>query len=226
MATIKQQDVIQSIADAFQFISSTTRWISSPRWARPTKNDASPAAKNAIAQILMNSRMSAEGHRPLCQDTGIAVVFLKIGMNVRWDATMSVQEMVDEGVRRAYTDKDNPLRASVLADPDGTRKNTRDNTPAVVHMEVVPGDRVEVKLAAKGGGSESKSRFAVLNPSDDVVEWILGQIPTMGGDWCPPGMLGVGVGGTPEKAMVLAKESLMAHIDIKSWPRKTGPGDR
>ena len=226
MSTIRQQDLIQSIADAFQFISFYHPVDFIQAMAKAYEAEQSPAAKNAIAQILMNSRMSAEGHRPVCQDTGIAVVFLKIGMNVRWDdATMSVQEMIDEGVRRAYTDKDNPLRASVLADPDGARKSTRDNSPAVVHMEVVPGDRVEVKLAAKGGGSESKSRFAVLNPSDDVVEWILGQVPTMGGDWCPPGMLGVGVGGTPEKAMVMAKESLMAHIDINEL-RQRGPKNR
>src|SRR5262245_35555932 len=214
MATIKQQDLIQSIADAFQYISFYHPVDFIRAMGKAYEDEQSPAAKNAIAQILINSRMSAEGHRPVCQDTGVAVVVLKSGMNVRWDATMSVQEMVDEGVRRAYTDKDNPLRASVLSDPDGARKNTRDNAPAVVHTEVVPGNQVEVKLAAKGGGSESKSRFAVLNPSDDVVEWILGQVPTMGGDWCPPGMLGVGIGGTPEKAMVLAKESLMAHIDI------------
>jgi fumarate hydratase class I len=225
MTTIKQDHLIQSIADAFQFISFYHPVDFIQAMARAYEAEQSPAAKNAIAQILINSRMSAEGHRPVCQDTGIAVVFLKIGMNVRWDATMSVQEMVDEGVRRAYTDKDNPLRASVLADPDGARKSTRDNSPAVVHMEVVPGDRVEVKLAAKGGGSESKSRFAVLNPSDDVVEWILGQVPTMGGDWCPPGMLGVGVGGTPEKAMVMAKESLMAHIDINELKAR-GPKNR
>jgi fumarate hydratase class I len=225
LTTIRQDDLIQSIADAFQFISFYHPVDFIQAMAKAYEAEQSPAAKNAIAQILMNSRMSAEGHRPVCQDTGIAVVFLKIGMNVRWDATMSVQEMVDEGVRRAYTDKDNPLRASVLADPDGSRKSTGDNSPAVVHMEVVPGDRVEVKLAAKGGGSESKSRFAVLNPSDDVVEWILGQVPTMGGDWCPPGMLGVGIGGTPEKAMVMAKESLMAHIDIGELKQR-GPKNR
>ena len=225
MTTIRQQDFIQSIADAFQFISFYHPVDFIRAMGKAYEDEQSPAAKNAIAQILMNSRMSAEGHRPVCQDTGIAVVFLKIGMNVRWDATMGVQEMVDEGVRRAYTDKDNPLRASVLADPDGARKSTRDNSPAVVHMEVVPGDHVEVKLAAKGGGSESKSRFAVLNPSDDVVEWILGQVPTMGGDWCPPGMLGVGIGGTPEKAMVMAKESLMAPIDIGEL-KKRGPKNR
>ena len=220
MTTIRQRDFVQSIADAFQFISFYHPADFIRAMGAAYESEESPAAKNAIAQILVNSRMSAEGHRPMCQDTGIAVVFLKIGMNVRWDATMSVQEMVDEGVRQAYTNKDNPLRASVLADPDGARKSTRDNSPAVVHMEVVPGDRVEVKLAAKGGGSESKSRFAVLNPSDDVVEWILGQVPTMGGDWCPPGMLGVGIGGTPEKAMVLAKESLMAPIDIGELQRR------
>ncbi len=214
MTVIKQEDFIRSIADAFQFISYYHAVDFIKAMGDAYEAEESPAAKNAIAQILINSRMSAEGRRPLCQDTGIAVVFLKVGMDVRWDATMGVTEMVNEGVRRAYTNKDNPLRASVLADPDGARKNTRDNTPAVVHMEIVPGDKVEVKLAAKGGGSESKTRFAVLNPSDSVVDWILEQIPTMGGDWCPPGMLGVGIGGTPEKAMVLAKESLLDHINI------------
>jgi fumarate hydratase class I len=218
--TIRQADVIQSIADAFQFISYFHPVDFIQAMGEAYTHEQSPAAKNAIAQILVNSRMSAEGRRPLCQDTGIAVVFLKIGMDVRWEATMSVTDMVSEGVRRAYTDKDNPLRASVVGDPDGKRPNTKDNAPAVVHMEVVPGNTVEVKLAAKGGGSESKSRFAVLNPSDDVVEWILGQIPTMGGDWCPPGMLGVGIGGTPEKAMVMAKESLMDHIDIHELKKR------
>ena len=212
--TIRQEDLIRSIADAFQFISYYHPVDFIKAMAAAYEHEESPAAKNAMAQILINSRMSAEGHRPICQDTGIAVVYLKIGMDVRWDAKMSVTDMVSEGVRRAYTDKDNPLRGSVVADPDGTRKNTRDNAPAVVHMEVVPGDKLEVKLAAKGGGSESKTRFAVLNPSDSVVDWILEQIPTMGGDWCPPGMLGVGIGGTPEKAMVLAKESLLDHLNI------------
>ncbi|MDP2132362.1 MAG: fumarate hydratase, partial [Sulfuritalea sp.] len=164
--------------------------------------------------ILTNSRMSAEGHRPICQDTGIALVFLKVGMKVQWDATLSVQEMVNEGVRRAYGNVDNPLRASVLADPAGTRKNTKDNTPAVVHYEIVPGDHVEVICAAKGGGSEAKAKFAMLNPSDDLVEWILKTVPTMGAGWCPPGILGVGIGGTPEKAMLLAKEAIMAPVDI------------
>ena len=214
MTTIRQEDLIQSIADAFQFISCYHPVDFIEAMGEAYAREQSPAAKNAIAQILINARMSAEGHRPVCQDTGIAVVYLKIGMAVRWDAKMSVTDMVSEGVRRAYTDRDNPLRASVVADPDGARRNTRDNAPAVVHMEVVPGDKLEVKLAAKGGGSESKTRFAVLNPSDSVVDWILEQIPTMGGDWCPPGMLGVGVGGTPEKAMVLAKESLLDHLSM------------
>jgi fumarate hydratase, class I len=214
MTTIKQQDLIQSIADGFQFIATYHPVDFIKAMGEAYEREQSPAAKNAIAQILMNSRMSAEGHRAVCQDTGVAVVFLRIGMDVRWDAKMSVEDMVNEGVRRAYMDKDNPLRASMLADPAGTRKNTRDNTPAVIHMEVVPGDKVEVKLAAKGGGSENKSRFAVLNPSDSVVDWVLEQVPTMGGDWCPPGMLGIGIGGTAEKAMMLAKESLMGHLDM------------
>jgi fumarate hydratase class I len=225
MTVIKQEDFIRSIADAFQFISFYHPVDFIKAMAQAYEAEQSPAAKNAIAQILINSRMSAEGHRPMCQDTGIGIVFLKVGMNVRWDAQMSVQDMVNEGVRRAYTDKDNPLRASVVADPDGTRKNTRDNSPAVLYVDLVPGDKVEVKLAAKGGGSESKSRFTVLNPSDSVVDWILEQIPTMGGDWCPPGMLGVGVGGTPEKALVMAKESLMDHIDIHELKAR-GPKTR
>lgn len=225
MTTIKQQDFIQSIADGFQFIATYHPVDFIKAMGEAYEREQSPAAKNAIAQILMNSRMSAEGHRPVCQDTGIAVVFLKIGMDVRWDAKMSVADMVNEGVRRAYTDKDNPLRASMLADPAGARKNTRDNTPAVIHMDVVPGDKVEVRLAAKGGGSENKSRFAVLNPSDSVVDWILQQVPTMGGDWCPPGMLGIGIGGTAEKAMILAKESLMDHLDMHELKAR-GPKTR
>ncbi|PZP55228.1 MAG: fumarate hydratase, partial [Azospira oryzae] len=178
-----------------------------------------------MAQILVNSRMCAEGHRPLCQDTGIAVVFLKIGMNVRWDATMSVADMVNEGVRRAYTHPDNVLRASILADPAGERKNTRDNTPAVIHMEVVPGDTVEVILAAKGGGSENKAKFTMLNPSDSIVDWVLKTVPTMGAGWCPPGILGLGIGGTPEKAMVMAKEAILEPIDIHELQAR-GPKNR
>jgi fumarate hydratase class I len=214
MSTIKQADLIQSIADAFQFISYYHPVDYIRALGEAYEREQSPAAKDAIAQILTNSRMSAEGHRPICQDTGIALVFLKVGMNVRWDATMSVQEMVDEGVRRAYLDKDNPLRASVLADPAGKRRSTKDNTPAVVHYEIVPGDHVEVICAAKGGGSEAKAKFAMLNPSDDLVEWVLKTVPTMGAGWCPPGILGIGIGGTPEKAMLLAKESIMAPVDI------------
>jgi fumarate hydratase class I len=176
--------------------------------------EINPAAKDALAQILINSRMSAEGHRPLCQDTGIVTCFVKIGMQVQWDSDMTVQEMVDEGTRRAYTNPDNPLRASVLADPAGSRKNTKDNAPAVVHIDMIPGNKVEVSIAAKGGGSENKSKMVMLNPSDDIVEWVLKTVPTMGAGWCPPGMLGIGIGGTAEKA-VLAKEALMEHIDIQ-----------
>jgi len=214
MTTIRQDDFVQSIADAFQFISYYHPLDYITALGAAYEREESPAAKDAIAQILTNSRMSAEGHRPICQDTGIALVFLKVGMNVRWDATLSVQEMVNEGVRRAYGNAENPLRASVLADPAGSRKNTRDNTPAVVHYEIVPGDEVEVICAAKGGGSEAKAKFAMLNPSDDLVEWILKTVPTMGAGWCPPGILGVGIGGTPEKAMLLAKEAIMAPVDI------------
>jgi len=214
MTTIRQEDFIQSVAEALQFISyyHPVEFIKAMNEAY--QNEQSPMAQNAIAQILINSRMAAEGHRPICQDTGIVVVFLKIGMDVRWDAQMSVAEMVNEGVRRAYLDTENPLRASIVADPDGKRINTGDNTPAVTHMEVVPGDRVEIRIAAKGSGSDSKSRLGILNPSDSVVDWIIEQVPTLGGDWCPPGILGVGIGGTPEKAMLLAKESLLDHIDI------------
>ncbi len=214
MTTIRQEDFIQSIADALQFISYYHPVDFIKAMNEAYQYEQSPAAQNAIAQILINSLMAAEGHRPICQDTGIVVVFLKIGMQVRWDAQLSVTEMVNEGVRRAYLDQGNPLRASLVADPDGKRTNTGDNTPAVVHMEIVPGDRVEVKLAAKGSGSDSKSRLGILNPSDSVVDWILEQVPTLGGDWCPPGILGVGIGGTPEKAMLLSKESLLDHIDI------------
>ncbi|TRZ92833.1 MAG: fumarate hydratase [Rhodocyclaceae bacterium] len=215
MTTIRQDDFIQSIADAFQFISYYHPLDYIKALGDAYEREESPAAKDAIAQILTNSRMSAEGHRPICQDTGIALVFLKVGMKVQWDATLSVQEMVNEGVRRAYGNADNPLRASVLADPAGARKNTKDNTPAVVHYEIVPGNHVEVICAAKGGGSEAKAKFAMLNPSDDLVDWILKTVPTMGAGWCPPGILGVGIGGTPEKAMLLAKEAIMAPVDIQ-----------
>ncbi len=215
MTEIRQEDLIQSIADALQYISyfHPTDYIRNLSAAYDREQSA--AAKDAIAQILVNSRMCAEGRRPICQDTGIVTVFLEIGMNVRWsDATMGVEEMANEGVRRAYGNPDNPLRASVLADPAGKRINTRDNTPGVVNMRVVPGNTVDVIVAAKGGGSEAKSKFAMLNPSDSIVDWVLKTVPTMGAGWCPPGMLGIGIGGTAEKAMLLAKEALMEPIDI------------
>jgi fumarate hydratase class I len=214
MTTIRQDDFIQSIADALQHISYYHPVDYITALGDAYERETGPAAKDAIAQILTNSRMCAEGHRPLCQDTGIVVVFLKVGMNVRWDATMSVQEMVNEGVRRAYLLPANILRASIVADPAFSRVNTRDNTPAVVHIEIVPGDTIDVRLSAKGGGSENKAKFAMLNPSDSIVDWVLKTVPTMGAGWCPPGMLGIGIGGTAEKAMVMAKESLMGSIDM------------
>ncbi|ULJ62990.1 fumarate hydratase [Wielerella bovis] len=224
MTIIKQEDFIQSIADAFQFISYYHPKDFIQALTKAWEKEENPAAKDAMAQILVNSRMSAEGRRPVCQDTGIATVFLKIGMNVQWDAELSVQEMVNEGVRRAYTHPDNVLRASVLADPAGKRINTKDNTPAVVHYEVVEGDKVEVICAAKGGGSENKSKLAMLNPSDNIVDWVIKTVPTMGAGWCPPGILGIGIGGTPEKAMMMAKESLMGHVDIHELQEKAASG--
>jgi fumarate hydratase class I len=215
MATIKQNDLIQSVADALQYISYYHPVDYIKNLARAYELEESPAARDAMAQILVNSRMCAEGHRPICQDTGIVTVFLKIGMDVRWDSDMTVEEMVNEGVRQAYLHPDNKLRASILADPAGARKNTRDNTPAVVSIQLVRGGEVEVTVAAKGGGSEAKSKFMMLNPSDSVVEWVLKTVPTMGAGWCPPGMLGIGIGGTAEKAMLLAKEALMEPIDIQ-----------
>jgi len=212
---IRQEDFIQSVADALQYISyyHPVDYIRSLSAAYD--REQSPAARDAIAQILINSRMCAEGHRPICQDTGIVTVFLQVGMDVRWDdATMGVEDMANEGVRRAYNHPDNKLRASVLADPAGRRANTGDNTPAVVNMKLVPGAKVDVIVAAKGGGSEAKSRFTMLNPSDSIVDWVLKTVPTMGAGWCPPGMLGIGIGGTAEKAMLLAKEALMEPIDI------------
>ncbi|MBI3372880.1 MAG: fumarate hydratase [Betaproteobacteria bacterium] len=214
MTTIKQADLIESVADALQLISYFHPADYIRALGRAYERERSPAAKDAIAQILTNSRMCAEGHRPICQDTGIVNVFVKIGMDVRWDATMGVEDMVNEGVRRAYLHPDNKLRASVLADPAFTRVNTKDNTPAVIHVQMVPGDRLEVDVAAKGGGSEAKSKFAMLNPAESIVEWVLKTVPTMGAGWCPPGMLGIGVGGTAEKAMLLAKQSLMAPLDM------------
>ena len=225
MARIRQEDFIQSIADAFQYISYYHPVDYIKAMTAAYEREQNPAAKDAIAQILINSRMCAEGHRPICQDTGIAVVFLKVGMNVQWDATMSVQEMVNEGVHRAYLDPDNKLRASVLADPAGARRNTKDNAPAVVHYEIVPGDQIDVICAAKGGGSENKSKFVALNPSDSIVDWVLKTLPTMGAGWCPPGMLGIGIGGTPEKSMLLAKESLMAPVNIHLVQEKAARGE-
>ncbi len=226
MAVIQQDDFIQSIADAFQYISYYHPVDYITALGEAYEREQSPAARDAIAQILTNSRMAAEGHRPICQDTGIATVFLKVGMNLQWGgATMTVTDMVNEGVRRAYRNPDNPLRASVLADPAGTSKNTKDNTPAVIHTEIVAGDALEVICAAKGGGSEAKAKLGMLNPNDNIVEWVLKTVPTMGAGWCPPGILGIGIGGTPEKAMLMAKESLMAPVDIAEL-RARGPKTR
>ncbi len=215
MTVIRQDDLIQSVADALQYISYYHPKDFIDAMAEAYEREENPAARDAIAQILINSRMCAMGHRPICQDTGIVTVFVHVGMNVRFEADMSLDDMINEGVRRAYQLPDNVLRASVLADPDGARKNTGDNTPAVIHHKLVPGDGVEVHVAAKGGGSEAKSKFAMLNPSDSVVDWVMEQLPRMGAGWCPPGMLGIGIGGTAEKAMELAKESLLDPIDIQ-----------
>ncbi|PHV09843.1 fumarate hydratase [Chitinimonas sp. BJB300] len=216
MTVIRQQDFIDSIADSLQYISYYHPKDYIDALGRAYELEESPAAKDAIAQILTNSRMCAEGHRPICQDTGIVCAFVTIGMSVQWaDATMSVEDMVNEGIRRAYLHPDNKLRASVLADPAGSRKNTKDNTPGITHIELVPGNTVEVHIAAKGGGSENKSKFVMLNPSDSIVDWVLKTVPLMGAGWCPPGMLGIGIGGTAEKAMLLAKRSLMDPIDIQ-----------
>ena len=215
MTVIRQDDLIESVADALQFISyyHPADFIQAVNQAY--EREESPAAKDALAQILINSRMSATGRRPLCQDTGIVTVFVKIGMEVSWEgSTMSVSDMINEGVRRAYTHPDNVLRASILEDPDGARKNSKDNTPAVIHHDIVEGDTVDVQVAAKGGGSENKSKMVMLNPSDSIVDWVIKTVPTMGAGWCPPGMLGIGVGGTAEKAAVMAKESLMDPINI------------
>ncbi|WP_071871692.1 fumarate hydratase [Atopomonas hussainii] len=215
MAAIKQDDLIQSVADALQFISYYHPVDFIQAMNEAYEREASQAAKDAMAQILINSRMCATGHRPICQDTGIVTVFVKVGMDVRYEgATMGLEDMINEGVRRAYTHPDNVLRASILADPAGARKNTKDNTPAVIHYQIVPGSEIEFHVAAKGGGSENKSKMAMLNPSDSIVDWVLKTVPTMGAGWCPPGMLGIGIGGTAEKAAVLAKESLMDPIDI------------
>ncbi|MGL5986215.1 MAG: fumarate hydratase [Burkholderiales bacterium] len=226
MTTIRQQDFIDSIADSLQYISYYHPADYIKALGDAYEREQSAAAKDAIAQILTNSRMCAEGHRPICQDTGIVCAFVKVGMDVKWaDVTMSIQDMVNEGVRQAYNHPDNKLRASVLADPAGARKNTRDNTPAIVHFDLVPGNTVDVSIAAKGGGSENKSKFVMLNPSDSIVDWVLKTVPAMGAGWCPPGMLGIGIGGTAEKAMLLAKQSLMDHIDIQDLIAR-GPQNR
>ena len=215
MTIIQQDDLINSIADALQYISYYHPLDFIQAVNEAYEREESKAAKDALAQILINSRMCATGHRPICQDTGIVTVFVKVGMDVQWGgATMGVEAMINQGVRQAYLQPDNVLRASILADPDGLRTNTKDNTPAVIHFDLVPGNTVDIQVAAKGGGSEAKSKFAMLNPSDSVVDWVLEQLPTMGAGWCPPGMLGIGIGGTAEKAMIMAKESLMGSIDI------------
>jgi len=215
MTLIKQGDLIDSIADALQFISYYHPIDFIQAVNKAYEKEESRAAKDAMAQILINSRMCAEGHRPICQDTGIVTIFLKIGMNITWEPNTDLSAMVNEGVRRAYKNTDNKLRASVLADPAGTRKNTGDNTPAVIHIEIVPGDKVEIHVAAKGGGSEAKSKFTMLNPADSIIDWVVKTLPSMGAGWCPPGILGIGIGGTSEKAMLLAKQALLEPIDIQ-----------
>jgi len=224
MTIIRQEDFIASIADALQFIS----YYHPSDFVQAMKNayelEESPAAKDAIAQILVNSRMCAIGHRPLCQDTGIVTIFLKIGMDIQWYTDMSIDEMVNSAVSRAYLHPDNVLRASIVSDPAGSRKNTGDNTPAVIHTQIVPGNQVDVIVAAKGGGSENKAKFTVLNPSDDIVEWVLKTVPTLGAGWCPPGILSIGIGGTAEKAMLLAKEAMMEPVNIQELIKK-GPAN-
>ena len=214
MSTISKDDFITSICDALQYISYYHPQDFIQALHAAYQREQSPAARDAMAQILINSRMCAEGHRPICQDTGIVNVFLKVGMDVNWDTDSSIDDMVNAAVRRAYLDADNPLRGSMVSDPAGERRNTGDNTPAVIHKDIVAGNKVEIIVAAKGGGSENKSRFAILNPSDDIIEWVLQQVPTMGAGWCPPGILGIGIGGTAEKAMLLAKEAILEPVDM------------
>jgi len=220
MTIIKQQDFIDSVESALQYISYYHPKDFIDALYKAYLKEQNPAAKDAIGQILINSKMCAQGKRPVCQDTGIVTSFIKIGMDVQWESDLTVQELVDEGVRRAYQNTDNPLRASIVKNPVGPRVNTKDNTPSVVHVEMVPGDKVEVTVAAKGGGSENKTKFVMLNPNDSIVDWVLKTVPTMGAGWCPPGMLGLGIGGTAEKAMVMAKESLMDPVDIHELEEK------
>ena len=227
MTTIRQEDLIESIAAALQYISYYHPADYITHLARAYDHEQSPAAKDAIAQILTNSKMSATGHRPMCQDTGIVNVFLKVGMNVRWEGfSGSLDDAINEGVRRGYNHPDNTLRASVVGDPLFARKNTKDNTPAVIFTETVPGNTVDITVAAKGGGSENKSKLAMLNPSDSVVDWVLKTVPTMGAGWCPPGMLGIGIGGTAEKAVLMAKESLMEDLDMYELQAKAAKGEK
>ena len=215
MTLIQQDDFIESISNALQFISYYHPKDFIQAMYEAYLREQNSAAKDAMAQILINSNLCAQGKRPICQDTGIVTVFIKIGMGVQWQTTLSLADMVNEGVRRAYQHVDNPLRASILSDPAGMRINTGDNTPAVIHTEFVLGEKVEVAIAAKGGGSEAKAKFVMLNPSDDIVNWVIKTVPTMGAGWCPPGILGIGIGGTAEKAMLLAKLACMEKIDIQ-----------
>ena len=219
-------DLVESVAGALQYISYYHPADYIAHLARAYELEQSPAAKDAIAQILTNSKMCAEGRRPICQDTGIVNVFLKIGMDVRFEGfPAGIEEAVNDGVRKGYLNPDNVLRASIVADPHFERKNTKDNTPAVVHMQLVPGNTVDVQVAAKGGGSENKSKFVMMNPSDSLVDWVLKTVPTMGAGWCPPGMLGIGIGGTAERAMLMAKQSLMEDIDMYELKRR-GPQNK
>lgn len=220
MTSIRQEDLIESIKDALQFISYYHPKDFIDAMHEAYQKEANQAAKDAMAQILINSRLCAMGHRPICQDTGIVTVFLTVGMNVQWHGDMSLDDTINEGVRQAYQLPDNVLRASILTDPDGARKNTGDNTPAIIHYKIVPGDTVDVHVAAKGGGSEAKSKFAMLNPSDSIVDWVLKVVPEMGAGWCPPGMLGIGIGGTAEKAMQLAKEVLLEPVNIQELQQR------
>lgn len=225
MTVIRQEDLIASVADALQFISYYHPVDFIQAMHKAYEREQSQAAKDAMAQILINSRLCAMGHRPICQDTGIVTVFVKVGMDVRWDAKISLDDMINEGVRRAYMHPDNVLRASILNDPAGKRSNTKDNTPAVIHYQIVAGNTVDIHVAAKGGGSENKSKMVMLNPSDSIVDWVLKTVPTMGAGWCPPGMLGIGIGGTAEKAALLAKEVLMEPVDIYELMER-GPSSR
>ena len=222
---IKQEDVIESVFSALQYIS----YYHSPDFIKAMtqayEKETHESAKNAIAQILISSKMSALGQRPICQDTGIVNAFVEVGMDVQWEADLSLEEMINEGVRRAYTYEGNPLRASIVEDPLFSRTNTKDNTPAVIHTKVVKGDKVHITVAAKGCGSENKTKFAILNPSANVADWVLDQIPSMGAGWCPPGVIGIGVGGTAEKAMLMAKESLMDPVDIQEILEKDNPSN-